>query len=85
MDNWSRDADDMETHYKEQQRQSAAPTQARVLELRNPNIVKIAFKFENGPCAANGKWYGIQAYTDDTIEDVKNTSSTQTVISINSN
>ena len=67
---WSRDDDDMNMDYRER-RKSAAPTQARVLELRNPHIVKIAFKFENVPCAANGKWYGIQSYTDDTIEDVK--------------
>lgn len=67
---WSRDDDDMEMHYRTQQQKSVKPTQA-VSELRTPNIVKIALKFENGPCATNGKWYGIQANTNDTIENVK--------------
>ena len=74
MEGWSRDDDDMKMAQKEQwkqQRTSAAPTQAHVSELRNPNIVKIAFKFENGLCATNGKWYGIQANTNDTIENLK--------------
>ncbi len=71
LEHWSRDDDDTVMHFREMQQKSVEPKQAHVSELRNPNIVKIAFKFENGPCATNGKWYGIQANTNDTIENLK--------------